>query len=334
MSDFRVDRTRQTTGSYAPDAVTETKDKTSQGLLGGSGPAPTPEGGDYSSVLSAMRGFAPTVPLGDFEARLSEVASKMKEARSDADTERVQNQQEIKKQQIVENRQTLEQSRDKMETADGIADAEKISSTVSTALQAIGAGLMIAVGAALMAVPGTQVLGAVLIVGGALMAASAINGVVAATTDSGLGIAGSIAKAFGADDSTIMGVEIGATVALAVGSIAASVAAIVATGGAAAPAAAGALLTSVNTIVGVVGAGVQVGTSAMNVASTVYSYEGTMLQADAKDTQAEMQQGDDFIDQALSHLMDANQRFNALMDEVTGMALETSDFLSQTRFTG
>ena len=50
--------------------------------------------------------------------------------------------------------------------------------------------------------------------------------------------------------------------------------------------------------------------------------------------EAFMQQLDDLIDQAMTMLMAANDRFNAIMDSVTEMVQDTGNTLSNTRFAG
>jgi len=83
-----------------------------------------------------------------------------------------------------------------------------------------------------------------------------------------------------------------------------------------------------------------VGDATMSVVSGVYQYDATNENADAKKLQGEakakqalMQQLDDFIDLALSHLMAASNRWNDMLDGITDAMKDKQDTLQHAKLT-
>lgn len=81
-------------------------------------------------------------------------------------------------------------------------------------------------------------------------------------------------------------------------------------------------------------AGADIGKSVITAEATTLTAEAKELEADAKRYEAMMQMLDDFIDQALSRLMAASDRFNAILDEITDAMSDRGNTLSRARFTG
>ncbi|WP_284262752.1 hypothetical protein [Roseicyclus amphidinii] len=309
------------------------------GVGGVNGPVPdtvSQQPAAYASMLAGLAAFAPDADMGDFETRLAEVAGKLQEARGDASLDRLKNEQELKKQQIEENKELLQTSQDKAEGAEVARDGSRVTSGVGALLQGVAAVAMIIGGAALMAVPGgaTQVAGVALIVAGGFMAASAINSGIAASTDHGMGAVGSIAMLANADADTARTMEIVSTITLAVGTLVASVVAAVASGGVAAPAAAAQLAATMGTVSALVGAAGSLTSSAGGMVSSAVASDAAHAQADLQEQQAGMQQTDDRVDQLLSFVASSNEQYNAMIDAITEMALETAQSLTSARFAG
>lgn len=303
------------------------------GVAGAKGAAPDP-GMEFGAILSQLRNFAPAERSADFETRLAEIAAKLGETRSETDKTRVANEQEIKREQIQENKDRLEKASGLADNADAAKGIGKGANITSAVLQTVGAAALMALGGVAVATGLGAPLGAALIVAGGFMMASGVNSIVAASTDHGMGIAGSLAKAMGAEDGAARGIDIGATVTLAVASIASSIALGVVSGGAAAPVAFATASQAVNTVTSVATGAAQVGAAAAQVTSAAINAERSDLEAETIEAGARSQEGDDFIDQALQILLAGNEQFNALMDSITDMARDTGDALSSTRFAG
>lgn len=310
-----------------------------KGVGGAPGQAPDVAGG-ASSLIQALRNFAPQLGKGDFEAKLAEITAKLREITGEVNTDRVQNELETKRKNMQENQAKIEESERKLDEAEAKKKKGNIFQRIAQAFQALGALIMIAAGAALMAIPGMQVVGAMMIAGGVLMAISLINSLVAEAND-GAGILGSIAKAMGASDDVIMALDMAMTAVLMI----AAVVLAVKTGGAslaaAAPAMMGKIATGIQaatkaaTAITAAASGVATATQkGIEMSAASDRKEATELQARSNEIQALLQQLDDLIDQALAMLLAQSQRFNAMADALTDMMNETGDTLASTRFAG
>lgn len=290
----------------------------------------------YSTMLAGLAAFAPNMNMADFETRLAEVASKLQEARGDASLDRLRNEQELKKQQIEDNKELLATSQGKADNAEIAKDGSRVSSGVGALLQGVGAAALILAGAVLAALPGgvTQVAGVALIVAGGFMMASAINSGVAAATDHGMGIGGSMATLFGADADTARGVDLAASITLAVGTLVAMGVAVVASGGAASPAMAAVMSGTIGMASSVAGGAGMVTSAAGNAVATGFAVDAAYSQAELQEQQAGMQQIDDRVDQLLGFVASSNEQYNAMIDAITEMAQETAASLSSARFAG
>ena len=326
-----------TSGTGGP---VEVKEKTGQGVSGTNGDAQTPPPPTtFGLIVASLRNFAPGNPGSDFEAKLADITAKLRDVSGEVETDRVQNEQEIKRVNMKENEAKIKEAEKKLEEAEAKRKSGNIFDIIAMAFQALGALLLMAIGALLQAVPGAQALGAMMIVAGVMLAVSLVNSIVAKAND-GAGILGSIAKAAGASPEVIMGLDIAFTAAMLIASIAMAVF----TGGSSAAAEiagmagkvaqamqAAAKIVEIGTNVG--SAVANVGGSAYRVAAAVDSKDAANLRAESDEIQALMQQLDDLIDQALQMLQQAAQRFNAIADTMTEMLNETGDTVSSTRFT-
>ncbi|NIZ12022.1 hypothetical protein [Phaeobacter sp. HF9A] len=309
----------------------------STGSAAASGPVPDADSAQrpsYASMLEGLAAFAPTDLGTDFESRLAEIAQKMQDAKGEADLDRLSNEQEAKRQQIQENREKLDSAQGKMDDAEVAHDTGRVSSIVGSIAAAVGAAAMIAVGTVVAAVPGLQVLGGAMVVGGIFMAASAINGMVAGASDSGMGLSGTVLEAMGVDRDTAAALDMAANITLAVGALASSVVGAALSGGAAAPAAIASAITLVNAVNAAVAGTSAVATSTVNLVANAIKSDATEMRAQTQETQAAMQQGDDLIDQVMEFVAKSNEQFNALLDSITSLQRDTGDSLSRTRFAG
>lgn len=340
----------QTTGGSVQTLTTTTEVTTEEPGSGGGISSQTgavPDPGNSALTLgqsTALDSFVPSNFGGfsssfgsDFETLLAEVTDKLKSTMTEADSSRVKNEMETKKLNLEENEAKMEEAQEKMDEAEGKNGNGDIWNKVSIAFQMLGAVLMAALGAALIATGVGGPAGALMIAGAVLMMVSAINSIVAESTEDGLGIGGSIAKAAGADMETAGNVDMGVGITLAVATAVVAVAAVVVSGGLAGPALVGvvqnalSIASSVASTAGAVSSAVSTGYGAHAASLRM---EGTEMQAKGKQNEAFMQELDDLIDQALTLMMSANDRFNAMLDSVTEMAQDSSNIVSNTRFVG
>jgi F0F1-type ATP synthase assembly protein I len=328
----------------------EKQAKTGAGVTGAGGAIPSVAAG-YTAILSGLQAFVPQIGGGDFEVRLAEITAKLKEVSSEVNTGRVLNEQETKRLNMKENQAKISESEKKLEEAEAKKKSASIWDKISLAFEFIGAALMGLIGAALLFVPGLQAAGALMLVGAGLMLLGAINTLVQQET--GAGLIGNLAKAIDPNisDEALMAIEIGFAVTLAVATIAVSVASgrvdvaaakFAHLGKAAADVAVKAAqltlktATAASTAIGAVtGAGAATSTAVaagVRVDAAETSALAAELQADSKDIEAFMQQLDDLIDQALAMMMEASERFNGMLDDLTDMNSDTGDVMSRMQF--
>lgn len=316
-------------------AAKESEKTTGQGIGGGGDGADVT--GSGAGVPTSLLSFFPKLLGGDFETRLAEITQKMREASGTSEQERLQTREKVKQLNIQENQAKMEEATQKLEEAAKDKETSSIWGAISKAFMALGALLTAAIGAVLIATGIGAAAGAVMIAASAFMVASLVNSIVAENSDNGMGILGQILTAAGVDEETAQGVDTATAIGSAVISAALSIAAAVMTFGIAAPGAAGAVLAVSNAVqAGTAAAGAVTGAvqSGYGLSAALNSGEAAELQADSKDIQAFMQQLDDIIDQALSLLMQANDRFNVMLDDITDMTQDTSNTLSAVRFSG
>lgn len=330
---LRTDQTATSTtqtDSTAPIAGTVT---TGSGVAGSK--SVVPDGGTpvYASVMQSLRTMMPNIKGGDFEALLAQVTSKLKDAMGDVQESRADNEMETKRVAVKENEAKIEEAKKKLDEAEAKKNSSNIFDILSLVFEAIAAAVLMVAGALISALPGGQALGAMMIISGAIMAISVANSICAKCND-GAGLLGSIAKAAGASDDVVMGMDIAMTVALVVGGIAAAVA----TGGASFSGLATNLAKGISTGINV---GLQLAqtsstvvSASINMSAAVDRSDASKLKAESQDLQAMMQQLDDMIDMAMTMLMQVRSNVSAMMDSLTEMLNDTGNTLSNTKFAG
>ena len=303
--------------------LSELKDGPGRGVLDQSGevgdatPAP-------ATLQMALAAFIP-MAMGNFEAKLADITSRLGEMNGEVSKDRLLNEQETKRLNMQENQAKLEASEEKMENALISGKVADVFNTISMVAQGVSAAILLVAGGVLAATGVGSGAGVGLMLAGGLMAASLVNTLVQSET--GNGVAGHIVKGMfpDADEGVLMAVDIAATVYL----VAASIATIALSGGASLMGVAAQIGTAATSIVGGVA---MAGSSTAGIVGAVNTNEAQQMQADTKDIEAFMQQLDDIIDQAMQMLMEATQRFNAVMSSVTDMMKENADATSSTRF--
>ena len=188
----------------ASQQTVDDKTQVGSGNIAANGPVPNAPVGDgtpqYASIIAGLSAFAPQLGDVDVEIILASVAGKLQETTSKTDTDRLVKNEEAKRISLEEKEQKLEESQKKIEEAE--AKKNSIGGRIALAFQALGAALMIALGAVLAAIPGMQAVGGLMIASGVLMMIMVVDSIVKEVND-GMGIAGSIAKLAGASDEAI-----------------------------------------------------------------------------------------------------------------------------------
>ncbi|WP_417262990.1 hypothetical protein [Celeribacter sp.] len=321
------------TGALGPDAEKE-REVRSKGTSGASGAVPDAVRPSYASMLEGLAAFAPTDLGTDFEARLAEIAQKMQDAKGEADMDRLSNEQETKRNQIQENRDRLGAAQGKMEGSAVADDAGRVSAIIGSVAAGLGAAAMMVVGAVVTAVPGLQVLGGAMFIGGMFMAAGAINGLVAGASDSGMGVAGNLLTAIGVEDDVAAGWDMAASITLAVGAVVSAVVGTAISGGAGAPAAVGAMLTLVNAVNAATSSVTAVATSTSGLVANALRSDAAEMRAQTQESQAVIQQIDGLMEELMDFLRTSTDQVNALLDSAMQLHRDTGDSLSRTRFAG
>ncbi len=322
-------------GTQGTDQTATVDKPTGQGVNGTSGPPPAVVAMGLSALLQTLRNFGPK-DGGDFESKLADITAKLRGVSGEVETDKVLNEQESKRLNMKENQAKIEEAEKKLEEAEAKKKSGNIFDMIAMAFQALGALLMVALGAVLAAIPGMQSVGGLMIAAGVIMMVSLVNSIVAKTND-GAGILGSIVKAAGGDATGIMAADM----AFMAATVIASLVLAAFTGGSSAATAVSALATAIkgvantmNAVTSTASAFATVGSAGYNLSAAQDKKSAAELQSESQDIQAMMQQLDDIIDQALQMLQEQANRFNAVLDSVTDMLNETAQTLASTRFSG
>ena len=328
------------TGGVDQTATTRTQSTIGNGIIGSNGTVPDQSTPTYTNLIQQLRSFMPKGSTEDFETALAKATSKLKDAIGTVQEMRENNEMETKRVATKENEAKIEESKKKLDEAEAKRKSGNIFDILSLVFQAIGAALAAAIAAVAIATGAGAAVGAVLIAAAVLAFVSLANSATAEATN-GTGIAGSIAKATGGDETAIMAAEAAfggalalATLALLPVAIAKNPAGTIAQMKESTMALVKGLMQIASSIAATADAGVQVGKAGMGVSASQDRSEATKLRAESTEMQAMMQQLDDIIDMALSLLMQINGNVNAMLDKMTALMKDTGDTLSNTRFTG
>lgn len=331
------------------------------GAANAAGAAPDPARTTaMSGVIASLSAMMPKVSAQDTDVLLLQITTKLKETTEASEKDKIRADTSNKKAQIEEKQRKMDEAQEKIKAAEdkmknlSIWDKIKIGFQFLSAIMTIAAGVIAAlVGAAAVATGALSPAGVAAIAGGVMMVTagvlmlySAIDASVAASREDGLGIAGLIEKdklmargkteeeaiQGGAEKDKLSRTVIGAvTAALA---IAGAIAAFPAGGGAA-------ILALASRVTGVVSAISTMATSAGDITTGVLKYkateeksEGQLKQADGKRMEATIQVLDDMIDQAMTRLKGAGDRFNAMLDSLTEAIQDRGDSLSRVGLRG
>lgn len=310
----------------------------------------------------------------DVEVLLVQVAVAMRDTEATSQKAKINTDQEAKKAQMQEKEKKLEEAQKKLEEAEEKRKSGSLLDKIKLAFEWIGAIIAVAVAAVMIATGVGAVVGGLLLAAAVTAIVMAIDSTVTAATGHGiagniakaagaspeeiakadmgfkismavLGIALSLAaggaNVVGAAKSAISAGKAAADMGMAAKEVAlaaktAFMAALKESGNALSM---GARMTQrVATISEVVIGG---GTAAMEGAKAGIKYEETNLRAEAKQFEAQskvdeavMQMLDDLIDQALTRLMAAGDRFNTILDDIMAAVNERGQTLGKARFAG
>lgn len=299
----------------------------------------------YNSIMSGLQKLAPKgdyaggkleILLAAFTMMAKDLLDKTEKEKAGIEAEKKQTANQAKREKLEEATKKIQEAIEKRDNA-SIFDKVKIGLGALAALLTIAVGIAIiaATAATGVGVAAGAVAGSLLIAAGVVGLAMTVDSIVAMET--GNGIAGSIALAFGADKEEAAWADMGFQLAMAALSIGLAVASLF-TGNV------GALATTISIairVAAIASAGLDVVTAGIDVASQVHKFEASMLNAEAKENQADameldalMQMLDDVIDQALSMLMASADRFNGMLDDIVDSMNERGSTLSRAKFSG
>ncbi|SFL15582.1 type III secretion system translocon protein, YopB/IpaB/SipB family [Pseudovibrio ascidiaceicola] len=290
-------------------------------------------------LSNSLTQVGPETPLTtssfqDIEVLVASVLDKMQGTQEAVEKNKVGLTQAKQKGALQDKAIKLEESIRKQEEAEKKQKGLSIWQKISLAFQWIAAAISIVAGTILAVIPGLQVVGAFMIAAGVVQLAMAIDATVQAAT--GRSIAGHIAVAAGADEETVMKVDIAMKVVAAVVGITLAAASFFIPG-----AQAGSVGAMIQAISSITSAIIQIGSSAGAIAAGAVSYTASQdvaqskeLQADAADLDAFIQLLSQIIDQLLSILTKAGEQFADALDGTVSSMNERADTLSRTKFAG
>lgn len=331
-----------------------TKSAVGSGNIEATGKAP-PVPTAAKSMNAAMASLLAMVPqmAGDLlDVLLLQITTKMKDSVDQSEKGKIETDGQKRKQQIADKAAKYEESQKKIdESQSKMKETSKISSILGTIFNFLSAIVQVVVGIALIATGVGAANGALMIAAGALSALSAVDSVVALTNKDGLGIVGLITKAAAMENgaSEEEAVKMGQTadlVAQAVVTTATLVLSIASGVGAIAGAASGAASAASSAATATMKA-VDLGSKAANIglnvanaatkgiiAGVTYDQQKGHLnavsdRADAKSMEAVTKALDDAIDQAMTRLKGAGDRFDAMLDGVIDAMKDRAESVSR-----
>ena len=315
-----------------------------EGWNGGIGEVPPPTGTFTGNnvALNSLSAFMSGKPSADVDVLLVQIAVAMRDAEAANQKGKINIDQEAKKAQLKEKEAKLEEAQRKIEEAEAKQNSSNIFDKIKLAFEWLTAILAIVAAVLLIATGAGAVAGTMMLAAAGTSLIMAVDSTVMMAT--GNGIAGNLALLGGASEEEAAKADMGFKISLAVIGILLSLGAGI--GGAASGASAGtsAALQAAKMaqkVVSLSQVGTSLGMTATNVASTAVKYEESELRSDAKSLEADaktheavMQMLDDLIDQALSRLMAASDRFNQILEEITEAIADRGSTLARVRFAG
>ncbi len=245
----------------------------------------------------------------DLEVLVAEVIGKIKaqiektqegKAKTESNNQRAINQEKLEK---------IEDSLKLLEESGALKDANGIMGWFKVALSFLSAVVQIGVGIAMLA--SGNPLGVFLLVKGSLDLLGAVDSTLKQAT--GSGIAGNIAKAFGASDEVAMYADIGFSVTLAVATIVVSIMSMRVDGAAEAMASGAKVAADVEGMVtGLV-------TSGLDIATAINGYRAAEKQGDSIKMQAEKAKLDALLDQFSGQISTAFQNMSKVGEDFVAM---------------
>gem|GEM_PF-3694073 len=331
---------------------TQNTQQTGAGSLGQTGQVPDAQKGNLSStmgyavMMESIMAIMPQMSNEDQDVMLAAISAKLKDAQSKNDSEKIKGDEKVKSAEIEAAKQKFDDSAKKIQKSIDDDNAAGPFKWIKAIFEAIASVVMMIVGAVLIATGVGAALGGLMIAAGAIglyMAADSMSQLA-----SGRSIMGNILHDAGVSDADIAKVDMGLNIALAVVGIALAVVmmctGVGAAGGAAeietavegvdnavegAEAVSNTLeaTNSAYTTVNTVSQGINITSQVVSGISTAVTagldYDSASNQAgslddkaDAKKMQALQAQLDDFIDMALTHMMNVHQGFENMMDQL------------------
>jgi hypothetical protein len=339
MSDLSVNQ-KQT--AYQPGVENQGAnqvDQTSKGAGGGNVNASyvTPEVTEqvYNQVQKSLTKLAANVTGDMLDILLAKITKEMKDRISSTEKERAEVETDKKQAQMEEKRAKLEEATQKIEKQMEKEANASIWDKIKMAFSVIGAAIAMALGAVMIATGVGAVAGGMMMAAGAIALVGVIDGIVREET--GMGIGGHLGKALGASEEDLAKWDMGFGIALAVLGIGASIISA-ATGNFSGIANSVMMAMRVAQVAqGLAeagGAAADIGAGANRYQAAEHSAEAKESQADAKEIDALMQMLDEVIDQAISQLLAASDRFNTVLDDIVQTMNDRGDTVSRARFTG
>lgn len=293
------------------------RDITGSGVSGQGGTVPgTTADPAYGAMMEALAKFIPQIGGEVLDVLLLEITTKMKEAEEASQKDKIKANTEEKKTMLAEKRAKLDEATKKIEEQIEKEKNASIWDKIRMAFQALGALIMIAVGAVLAITGVGTAAGIAMMAIGAVMLVMTIDSILKAET--GMGIAGNIAKATNPDisDEELAKIDMGFGIAMAAIGLIASIAAFFIPGNQVS-----AFATMAQSVATIANATISIATAAGDIYGGVTRYqaaqagsEGKKLQAEAKQYEALVQMLDEYIDQAMQRLMGAVDRWNGIIE--------------------
>ena len=320
----------------------------------------------YAAMMESIIAIMPAMSNADQDVLLAAISAKLKDAQSKNDADKIKGDEKVKSAEIQATKAKFEESAKKIQKAIDDDNAAGPFKWLKAIFEAIASIVMMVVGALLsVASLGTlSAVGALMIAAGGIGLYMAVDSMVQLGT--GRSIMGNILHSAGVSDDTIAKVDMGLGIALAVVGIVLAIALMCTGVGAGAAAgdfaeAAQAIdkaaetadeIATVATQVQGAMAQVQTVANAINITGQVVNIISTGVvagleydaasnqagamddKADAKKIQALQAQLDEFIDMALSHMMNVHQGFENMMDQLMEAVQDKGKTMGHAKLAG
>ena len=221
MNDLSVGASQ---GANPGGATAPVEDESTPGVGGGAagGTGPAPDSNDPASPsnisVSVVMSLINFKPRGEVDTTIlvAQVGLELKRLQEETNSNKITIDQEALRAALAAKREQLERAGEKVEEALAKEESASIWDKIKMGFQALGAAIMVGLGGMLIAIPGFQAVGALMVFGGVMSLIMVADAMTKEFSEDGMGIAGSFALLDGRSREEALAADLGFAIGLAV----------------------------------------------------------------------------------------------------------------------